>query len=177
MIDELCHCLEELQKYEQSDAWRRKLLAAVLAKEGPDYRSYSQELLNLALNLLKQKKHAAAEPLFRDRLAMLHKHGSQSWATFETQYLLGVSLLEQQKYDEAEPLLVQGYQGMKNSVKDVQNHHHGPSPRQQVTKALEKVVQLYDAGGKKDEADKWRKELDATNSAKPGKLGSDSRDR
>jgi len=41
-------------------------------------------------------------------------------------------------------------------------NHHGPSPRQQLTEALKKLVQLYQEWGKKAEADKWRKELDAT---------------
>ena len=35
------------------------------------------------------------------------------------------------------------------------------SPRQHLTEALERLVQLYDAWDKPDEAAKWRKELEA----------------
>jgi hypothetical protein len=70
--------------------------------------------------------------------------------------MLGGALAEMQNYAEAEPLLLEGYEGLK------QREAKLPADRKVVlTEALERLVQLYDAWGKKDEAAKWRKELEA----------------
>ena len=42
-----------------------------------------------------------------------------------------------------------------------------PAGKVRLTAALERVVQLYDALGKNDKADEWRKKLPVTKSAKP----------
>ena len=41
-----------------------------------------------------------------------------------------------------------------------------PRGRVRLTEALQRLVQLYDATGKKDDAAKWRKELEATKQGK-----------
>jgi hypothetical protein len=74
--------------------------------------------------------------------------------TFKTRSLPGGSLLGQRKYAEAEPLLVAGYEGMKAREAKIP-----AQSRVRLTEALERLVQLYDAWGRKDEADGWRKKL------------------
>ena len=44
--------------------------------------------------------------------AIVHR-GPDDWGTFYTRSMLGFSLLGQKKFVEAEPLLVSGYEGMK----------------------------------------------------------------
>src|SRR5262249_18165086 len=83
-----------------------------------------------------------------------------AWTTFNTQSMLGGALLGQQKYADAEPLLLKGYEGMKGREKTIP-----PQGKIRITEALERLVQLYEATGKKDEATKWRKELEATKAA------------
>jgi len=77
--------------------------------------------------------------------------------------LLGAALSGAQKYAEAEPLLLAGYEGLKERADKL------TKPQQKhLTDAIERLVQHFDASGKPDEASKWRKELDATKaSAKP----------
>ena len=53
---------------------------------------------------------------------------------------------------------------------DRKQPHYGPPTRQRLSDVLERLVQLYDAWGKKDEAGKWRKELDATRATPPKQL-------
>jgi eukaryotic-like serine/threonine-protein kinase len=109
------------------------------------------------LQLLQAKAFAAAEPILRECLAIREKTQVDDWATFNTKSLLGGALLGQKKFAEAEPLLVQGYEGMKQREKTI--------PAQgkiRLTEALQRLVHLYEALGKKDEAARWRKELDTT---------------
>ena len=65
--------------------------------------------------------------------------------------MLGGSLLGQKKYAEAEPLIVSGYEGMKARQTKIP-----PPGKPRFTEAAERVVKLYEAWGKKDEAARWR---------------------
>ena len=113
-------------------------------------------LAQIGLGLLEQKKWTEAEPLLRECLDIREKAQPDVWSTFNTKSLLGGALLGQKKYAEAEPLLMSGYEGMKQREKAI------PEPgKARLPKALERLVQLYEAIDKKDEAAKWRKELDA----------------
>ena len=76
-----------------------------------------------------------------------------------TRSLLGGVLLGQQKYAAAEPLLQNGYEGLRQTQAGIV-----PRVRARTLRgALERLVQLYDAWGKPDEAAKWRKELEKAN--------------
>src|SRR5205085_3919931 len=102
------------------------------------------------------KKWAEAEPLLRECLAIRVQTQPDVWSTFNTQSMLGGALLGQKKYAEAEPLLLAGYEGMKQREKTI------PPPGQiRIPEAIERLVQLYEATDNPDEAAKWRKELDS----------------
>ena len=61
---------------------------------------------------------------------------------------------------DAEPLLIAGYQGMKQRETTI-----GSQGKPRLTEALERLVQLYDATNKPDEAARRRKELEARKAA------------
>ncbi len=138
--------LNVLRKQLPSDDPR---LAGVLAQHG--------------LTLLKADKPADAEPILRECLAIRTKKEPEAWTTFGTKSMLGGSLLGQKKYADAEPLLLEGYDGMKQREAKI------PVPTKiRMTEALERLVQLYDDWGKKEKADEWRKKLEeAKAAAKP----------
>jgi eukaryotic-like serine/threonine-protein kinase len=159
-ISNLCDVHERLGQYDQAEVWLRKWLAVVREKDGPESTAYAWELARLGSNLLRQHRQTEAEPILRECLAIRRDKQPAAFETFHTQALLGAALLGQQKYANAEPLLVEGYQGMTES-KDLGHRHHDPKTREGLTDALERLVQLYDAWGKPDEAAKWRKELAA----------------
>jgi hypothetical protein len=83
-----------------------------------------------------------------------------AWTTFNTRSLLGAAPLGQKKYADAEPQFLAGYEGMKQREKTIPEQG-----KARLTEAIERLVQLYDATDKKDEAAKWRKELEANKSA------------
>ena len=106
------------------------------------------------LSLIQQGKWTEAEPVLRECLAIREKSQPDEWTTFNTRSLLGGSLLGQKKYAEAEPLIVSGYEGMKAREARI------PAPgKPRLTEAAERVVQLYEAWGKKDKAAEWRAKL------------------
>jgi tetratricopeptide (TPR) repeat protein len=106
--------------------------------------------------LLNQKKPAEAELAFRQCLSIREKILADDWSTFDARSSLGESLLDQGHFADAEPMLLSGYEGMS------QREHAIPTPeRARLTRALERLVRLYDAWGKQDDATKWRKKLAA----------------
>jgi eukaryotic-like serine/threonine-protein kinase len=105
-------------------------------------------------------RYDLAEPLLRPSLAVLEKGWPDDWGTFGRKSLYGSALLGQKKYADAEPLLLTGYQGLKDRAATISPNRHGT-----LTDALQRLVRLYDAWGKPDEAAKWRKELEAHSKA------------
>src|SRR6185437_16004372 len=106
--------------------------------------------------LLSQKKPLEAEPKLRECLDIRQRIQPDDWTTFDAKSMLGEALLDQKKYADAEPLLLSGYEGLKQ--------HEAKIPSQEKvhrTKALERLVQLYEAWGKNDKAAKWRKDPSA----------------
>ena len=122
--------------------------------------AYAIELRRLAQDLLDQEKFAEAGPPARESRALCEKNEPDRWTTPYAGALLGASLLGQGRYADAEPLLVQGYQGMKQ--REAQIPAQG---KIYLIQALERLVRLSDALGKKDEAARYRKALGETNAA------------
>jgi serine/threonine protein kinase/tetratricopeptide (TPR) repeat protein len=153
----------------KSEPLRRQLLAQLrtriermsnLAQVDAEMVPLADALAQLGRNLLQQQKWTDGEPILRECLAIREKKLADDWTTFNTKSMLGGALLGQKKYAEAEPLLLAGYEGMK--ARDAKIPSQG---RPRVAAALERLVQLYEATGKKDDAARWRKELDARKSA------------
>ena len=146
------------------DAKYANLLREQLAEARKSLPKVSPQLAGLlaqiGMALLEQKKGAEAEPLIRECLAIREKTQPDFWLTFSTKSMLGGALLGQKKYADAEPLLLAGYEGMKKQEAKIP-----PQGKVRLTEAVERLVQLYEATGKKDEAARWRKELEATEAA------------
>jgi eukaryotic-like serine/threonine-protein kinase len=111
------------------------------------------QLSVISMSLLQTKAFTEAEPLLRECLAIREKKEPDDWRTFNTKSMLGGALLGQKKYAEAEPLLLAGYEGMKLREKSIPEQGKIRLPE-----AVERLILLYEATGKKDEAAKWRLE-------------------
>ena len=110
--------------------------------------------------LLKAGKPADAKVILRECLAIRDKKQADDWRTFNTRSLLGGSLLGQKKYVDAEPLLLAGYEGMKEREAKIP-----PLAKDRLTDALQRLVQLYEATGQKDKAEQWRKKVEEAKAA------------
>lgn len=121
----------------------------------PDHQNTLTCANMLGSAYLKIGRFADAEKLLRDSLALRTKSLANHWSTANAQSLFGESLVGLQRYADAEPLLLQGYNGLKQRSGAVPDVHQ--SKRMQ--ESIERLVRLYDAWGKPDEAAKWRMEL------------------
>jgi serine/threonine protein kinase len=112
------------------------------------------ELSILGRCLLNQSKWSEAEPVLRENLAMRVQRGPNNWSRFNTASQLGATLLGQRRFSEAEPLVVEGYEGMKAREAKIP-----ASGRSRLSDAGERVVQLYEAWGKPEQAAIWKRKV------------------
>jgi serine/threonine protein kinase/Tfp pilus assembly protein PilF len=124
----------------------------VLTEEHPDFAA---ALDNLALIYRGLHRPAEAEPLTRECLAIREKQVPDDWITFNTRSRLGADLLAQKKYDQAEPLLVSGYEGMKQREAKIP-----AASKPRLKESLQRLVQLFEATNKPDQAALWKQKLD-----------------
>jgi hypothetical protein len=130
--------------------------AGRLFGRNPDSPTYAAALAVRGSMLLSQNNPAEAELKLRESLTIRQKLQPDDWTTFDTMSILGEALSDQKKFADAEPLLLSGYEGMKQRENAISSQD---KPR--LTKALERLVKLYEAWGKEDKAVRWRKELEA----------------
>jgi hypothetical protein len=119
------------------------------------------------LSLLQLKLWIEAEPILRECLAIREKTDPENWRTFNTQSMLGGALLGQKKYAEAEPLLLKGYEGMKALEKTPAPDAARLALQQRLAEALDRLIELYTATNRPDEAARWRKEMEELKAAQP----------
>jgi tetratricopeptide (TPR) repeat protein len=139
-----------------------QLLELQKKKLGPEHPAVAATLANLGVSLLGQKKYPEAEVNLRASLAVRAKAQPDAWTTSHTKSLLGASLLGQDRYAEAEPLLLDGYRRMSRQAAAIP-----PQQKVHLAEAAERVVRLYVAWGRKEQAEEWRKQLEGTAGAKP----------
>jgi hypothetical protein len=120
-----------------------------------DHPDRARALIELGIFLIRFGQPAEAEAMFRECLAIREKQMPDDFRTFNARSMLGKALLDQQKYAAAEPLLLQGYEGLKQREAKIPAASF-VHPRE----VLEHLVQLYEDWGKPEQAARWRKELE-----------------
>ncbi len=133
-----------------------ELAAAMRDQCGLESLELAEALARLGQNHMLERKYTEAEPVLRESLAIREKKTPGDWKTFNSRSLLGIALLGQHKFADAEPLLVQGVAGLRDRAGKIP-----ASEKRRLRNAMEQLAWLYDAIGKRDEAMKLRKELQA----------------
>jgi serine/threonine protein kinase len=145
---------ESLDRWAEAEALRRDALARRRKITRPDSPLLAGDLAPLGRNLLRQSRWLEAEPLLREALAIRARATPEDWARSDAMSLLGGSLLAQGRHAEAEPLVVQGYEGMKAREERI-----AAPERFRLREAAERVIRLYEACGKLDQATAWKAQL------------------
>jgi tetratricopeptide (TPR) repeat protein len=128
-----------------------ELVVEIRTQFPKDSLPLAAQLASIGMKLVHAKAFTEAEPLLREWLAICEKTQPDAWPTFNTESLLGGALLGQTKY--AEPLLVAGYEGMKQRQKTI------PSQAQtRLPETLDRLIELYAATNRADEVRRWQAE-------------------
>jgi tetratricopeptide (TPR) repeat protein/predicted Ser/Thr protein kinase len=145
----------------EAEALYREALAIVRAALPEDHPVIAARMENLALLLVEQRRLAEAEALLREALAIRQKAlPSGDRALAETESKLGGCLTLAGRYDEAEALLFHSHEILKDSPEDAT-----PAQREIFEENLKRIVQLYDAWGRPEQAAEWRAKLPAAQPA------------
>jgi WD40 repeat protein/tetratricopeptide (TPR) repeat protein len=131
----------------------RQELAAMPKSMPENWWPQADLLARLGRAYLAQKQWPLAEPPLRECVTLRAKNGPEDWTMFDAQSMLGGSLLGQKEYAEAEPLLLKGYEGLKQWKTSLE-----PQDAPRVPEALDRLIEFYTATNRPDEAKKWRAE-------------------
>jgi non-specific serine/threonine protein kinase/serine/threonine-protein kinase len=154
----LADCYDESAQPEKAEPLWRELVEAAKGKSGADSPPYASRLTSLGLNLINQHRAAEAEEILRQALEIRERKDPEAWTTFNTRSILGGALAEQKKYQEAEPLLLSGYEGIKERPAP------GPqrlSQAERLQQAVERLVKFYADQEMVEQAEVWRTRLAA----------------
>jgi tetratricopeptide (TPR) repeat protein len=146
---------QEARAFDQADRLLREVLQQHRKRVDFQGRIWTASTLGwLARNWLLQQQYETAEPLLREALAIFEKERPDDPKRFYWVSHLGGVLLGQEKYAEAEPLLLQGYEGMKQREAILQTNW-----RRRLAEAGERVVRFYEVTRQPEKASAWRRKL------------------
>ena len=160
-LQQIIQLYEAWEKPAEAATWLAKLLEnyrETIAALPADSTERAGSLAQIGLSLLEAKHYAAAETFLRECLLIRDKTLPDDWLRFNTQSMLGGALAGQKKLPEAEPLLLEGYSGLKDREAKIP-----PAAKIRLTEAIRRLVDLYTAWDKPEEAEKWRAKLQEAN--------------
>ena len=150
----LASIFEEEGKYAEADPLFTRVIEVRQRVLGPRNPDTLVAIAHLGELRIDQARYAEAEAMLRGCLDIQKQTMPSDYRRYLTESLLGASLGGNHKYVEAEPLLVGGYEGMKQNASAVSD-----LDRQKVKKVGDLVVKFYAAWNKPDKAAEWRQIL------------------
>jgi serine/threonine protein kinase/Tfp pilus assembly protein PilF len=155
LLRNLAFILEQEGKPDEQEKILREALAVRQKLLGEKDPAVADSLSDLADVLEREGKLPEAETTCREALALREKVLPGDWVTFDARSQLGGILAARTNYAEATPLLLSGYEGMK------QHEAMIPVPNKSRLKdALQRLVRLYESTGNPAQAAEWRKKLE-----------------
>jgi tetratricopeptide (TPR) repeat protein len=150
----LASAYEALGRWSDAEGLYRDTLARRRRVVKPDDPLLADDLCALGHHLMRLSRWSEAEPPLREAQLIRQKATPHAWQCYEATSLLGGVLLGQGRYAEAERLVVEGYQRMKDHEAGI----YAPD-RFRLREAAERVVRLYQAWNKPDQAAAWKANL------------------
>ncbi|MFO0852208.1 MAG: tetratricopeptide repeat protein, partial [Gemmataceae bacterium] len=138
-------------EYERAVPVFERLLEHHRSADGPKAAVTGHMLAALGDIRLAQGGHVTAEPLLRASLDAYERAMPDDWVRYSTTSLLGLALLGQKRYEEAEPLLLAGYEGMRERAGQMP-----PGAKAQLATSARWVARLCEETGRPAEAKEWR---------------------
>lgn len=142
---------EKAGETDAADQWREKWKAHVRKQKGEESMEYASELNAHANSLIRRAAWPQAEALLRQASVVLEKLEPDGWNLPAVRSLLGAALLAQQRLAEAEPLLLAGYEGLKQRESSLP-----PQAADAIPKALDRLIELHTLLEKPDEVARFQ---------------------
>ena len=150
-LDNLAMTLNEKGDYEAAEPLSREALAIRRRLLGDEHPDVARNLHNLAALLNRKGDHKAAEPLYREAVSIQSAAlGDRHWVTAYFKSGLGTCLRAQTRYEEAEPLLLDAHTILRDERGDQDLY---------TQRVGERLIALYEAWSKPDEAAAYRRLL------------------
>jgi hypothetical protein len=133
------------------------LFQELLATGRKNFPEDSPQLIGIlgSIGLIRvaQRQWVDAEAILKDTLAICEKSHVDDWRVFSLKSALGRALFGQEKLTDAHPLLVAGYEGMKEREAAIPQHLKICLPE-----TLDWLIELCTAADKAGERSKWEEE-------------------
>lgn len=138
----------EAGRLDELEQWYRDSVAEARAILPPGSLALAMSIRTLGEFLLEQQRFSEAERAFREVLEMGRQALPENhWRIYEVETIVGTSLAGQGRFEEAESIIVNAYPQLKK------DRHIPPEDLQKVR---QRVVDLYTAWGKPEQADQYR---------------------
>jgi eukaryotic-like serine/threonine-protein kinase len=147
--------LSDQGDWEAVERLDRDRVEELRAELPPDSPELAGALANWVNTLLSLHRFIEAEAVARESLAIREQRLPGDWRAFNARSLVGAALLGQKNHAEAEPLLVSGYEGMRQ--------REGAIPaagRVRLKEAARRLVQLYEETSRPQQAAQWKQKLE-----------------
>ncbi len=155
-MNSLASVLQDQRRLDEAAELYQDVLAIRRSAANPNPADIAASATLLGSVLTQAGRPADAEPLLREALeTRTNLLPPDHWLLANTRSLLGACLIAQTRYDEAEPLVVAGYEQMNPP----------PAASKRKREALERVIRLYTAWDKPDQASEYRAKLALDTSA------------
>ena len=151
----LARTYEKAQRGQDAELLYQKTVEAAGRQKPRNARFYSDSLAMLGRYLIRQGKHAEAVAVLRECLEIKEKTQPGDWTTAAARSLLGEALAGQGDFLAAESLLVNAQKALTERCEKILPRDRDATLRD----AADRLVRLYEAWGKKDKAEEWRKRL------------------
>jgi tetratricopeptide (TPR) repeat protein len=147
------------KQIDKAIALSRKFVETLRARRPFIEGELAGALMPLGRALTAHGKPVEAEPILRECLTLREKTQPDSWPLATAQAALGGTLLELKSYEEAEPLLIAGF----NGIRDRLPLFPPALRRQRLAETAGHLSRLYDATSRPDESAKWKKQVEELN--------------
>ncbi len=152
--DRLGNLLRNQGKFAEAETMYRQELAMRRIMFGDDHPEVAFSLYDIAHALQGQGKFRESEAPARECLKIREQRLPDDWRSFDARSLLGQTLLGQKKHEDSEPLLVSGYEGLKQCETRIPSRY---KPRLKET--LRSIIQLYEETNRPEQAAEWQQKL------------------
>jgi tetratricopeptide (TPR) repeat protein len=138
-------------KLDKADPLLQESLERFQRQNGLKWFFPADALASSGLSLPQQQEFVETELIVHQCLRVHEDKRSDRWGRFYAMSLLGSVLLGQQKYTDAEPLLLQGYEGMKQREARMPVY-----AKRRLMEVVDCIVRVYEATGQAEKARTWR---------------------